>query len=52
MRSFVDETTIKESFLEGAKDPLSELLYLPYGTVCEKLKRVAFDLKETVLTSL
>uniref|UniRef100_A0A0V0I1N9 Putative lanC-like protein GCL2-like n=1 Tax=Solanum chacoense TaxID=4108 RepID=A0A0V0I1N9_SOLCH len=47
--SFVDETTIEESFLEGAKDPLLELLYLPYGTVCEKLKRVAFDLKETIV---
>ncbi|KAH0744271.1 hypothetical protein KY290_032264 [Solanum tuberosum] len=49
MPSFVDETTIEESFLEGAKDPLLELLYLPYGTVCEKLKRVAFDLKETIV---
>lgn len=48
MPGFVDETTVKESFFEGPKDPLSELLYLPYGTVCEKLKRVAFDLKETV----
>uniref|UniRef100_M1AX99 Abscisic acid ABA receptor n=1 Tax=Solanum tuberosum TaxID=4113 RepID=M1AX99_SOLTU len=49
MPSFVDETTIEESFLEGAKEPLLELLYLPYGTVCEKLKRVAFDLKETIV---
>lgn len=49
MPSFVDETTVKESFLEGSKDPLLELLYLPYGTVCEKLKRVALDLKETIV---
>ncbi|CAN4104165.1 unnamed protein product [Withania somnifera] len=45
MPSFVDEATVTES----VKDSLSELLYLPYRTVCENLKRVALDLKQTIV---
>ncbi|XP_009767466.1 lanC-like protein GCL2 isoform X2 [Nicotiana tabacum] len=49
MLVFVDETTVQQSFPEGAKDPLSKLLHLPYRTVCQKLKSAAQDLKETIV---
>lgn len=52
MRSFIDEATVNQSLVEGEKDVLSELVYLPYGALCEKLKRVALNLKQTVLTFL
>ncbi|KAJ8567876.1 hypothetical protein K7X08_020598 [Anisodus acutangulus] len=42
-------STVQESFLEGTKDTLPKLLYFPYGMVCEKLKKVALDLKETIV---
>ncbi|MCD7451876.1 hypothetical protein HAX54_013702 [Datura stramonium] len=49
MPSFVDKATVEESFLEEAKDSLSEVLYLPYRIVSEKFKRDDLDLKEMIM---
>lgn len=49
MPDFVAEIALDETVsTESAKDSLTKLLYLPYTTLSERLKRSALDLKETV----
>ncbi|GLU23419.1 hypothetical protein SLE2022_394230 [Rubroshorea leprosula] len=49
MPDFVPETTAGETITFNTRDSLTKLLYLPYNTLSEKLKRSALDLKETVV---
>ncbi|GKV42490.1 hypothetical protein SLEP1_g49885 [Rubroshorea leprosula] len=49
MPDFVPETTAGETITSNTRDSLTKLLYLPYNTLSEKLKRSALDLKETVV---
>lgn len=49
MPDFVAEIALDETVsTESAKDSLTKLLYLPYTTLSDRLKRSALDLKETV----
>ncbi|GFY80788.1 G protein coupled receptor [Actinidia rufa] len=49
MPDFVPETPVEQAESEITGDSLTKLLYLPYKTVAERLKRSALDLKQTVV---
>lgn len=48
MPDFIPETAVDKESTAG-EDSLKKLLSLPYKKLSEKLKRAAFDLKETVI---
>ncbi|KAJ8764656.1 hypothetical protein K2173_007743 [Erythroxylum novogranatense] len=52
MQRYIPETATSSSnelVTETSKDSLTKLLYLPYNTLCDRLKTSALDLKDTVV---